>query len=150
VKLQFGTTQAAAVLEQFARWLPARAEQFQRIGKRARLGIEVTIAEIKPAHSRDQQGYYWLSLHQFGKWLGYTAHETETLLHPVICVETWGQSDTREITCRGRTYQWPTPKETSSKDSDGKKRDAETYSELIETLIRFAAEQGFVVMPADR
>jgi hypothetical protein len=145
MKLQFGTTQAAAVLEQFERWLPARADALRKIGKKARLGVEVQIAEIKPAHSDSARGLYWASLHQFAQWLGYSTREAEAMLHPLICAEAFGQDGEREITWKGKRYSWPVPRETSSKDSEGRKRDAETYGVLIETLLRFAAEQGYVI-----
>lgn len=145
MKLQFGTTQARIVLDQLKRWLPARAGAIDKLVGEARLGIEIELRVIKPAHSDEQRGLYWASLHAFGAWLGYSARETESLLHPLICVETWGQSGTRSFTLRGREYEWPVPAQTSSKDGDGRKRDRETYGALIDTLGRVAAEHGFVI-----
>jgi len=49
------------------------------------------------------------------------------------------------IRCRGQEYQWPVPAETSSKDAEGKVRDAETYSILIDTLLRLGAEYGVML-----
>lgn len=150
MKVQFGTALSKVVLAQVAKWLPARALDLERIAKKASLGIEMTIVEIKPAHTDSMRAYYWTSLHAFGTWLGYSARETEAMLHPLMCAECFGQEGAREIRWKGRAWCWPVPKETSSKDADGRKRDRETYSALIETLIRFAAEQGYVVMPAEK
>lgn len=150
MRLQFGTKQAPAILDQLARWLPARAGQLERMAEKCRLGIELTVEPIKPAHSNEMRAYYWMSLHAFGSWLGYSTRETEAMLHQVMCAECFGQDGEREITWRGKAYCWPVPRETSSKDAEGRKRDAETYSMLIETLIRFAGEQGYLVAPAEK
>jgi hypothetical protein len=150
VKLQFGSTQIAPLIAQFKRWLPARAKQLDKLLSDARLGIEIELRVIKPAHSNEQRGLYWSSLHDFGRWLGYSTRETESLLHAAICCEAFGQDGVMEQVICGRTYSWAVPRETSSKTTDGRKRDAETYGELIDTLARVASEHGFVIERSDQ
>lgn len=145
MKLQFGSTQIAPLIAQFKRWLPARSKQFEKLESDARLGIEVELRVIKPSHSDEQRGLYWRGLHAFGQWLGYSTRETESLLHAAICCEAYGQAGVREQVICGRTYTWAVPRETSSKTADGKKRDAETYALLIDTLTRVAGDHGFVI-----
>ncbi len=145
MKLQLGNKQAAAVLEQFARWLPGRAEQIAKLGAKCQIGLQVELLPMKRKHTDSQRGAYWASLHEFGRELGYSTHETETLLHAVICTEAFGSGGHREITCKGKTYSWPIPAETSSKTADGRARDIETYGALMEALQRFAAEYGHVI-----
>ena len=145
MRLQIGTRNLPDVIQQLARWFPARAAQLAKLEAKCVLGLEVTLAPMKRRHSNEQRGAYWASLHESARHLGYTAREAESLLHPVICAEAFGQAASRQIVCRGQTYNWPVPAETSSKDADGRVRDVETYSALIETLIRFAAEYGYVI-----
>lgn len=150
MKLHVGTNNVKTVLGQLMGWFPGRGAELAKIGEKAKLGLELDVKPLRQRHSKEQQAYYWLAVHAFGKWLGYEAHEVESLLHPAVCAATWGVKDHRTIHCQGQTYKWPVPNERSSVDADGKKRDAETYSELIESLIRFAADYGYVVPPAER
>lgn len=146
--MKFNTLAVREVIDALMPLVPGLQEQFVRLGNRSKHGLTVELKPIRMKHSQQQQGYYWRSLHAFGRHLGYSAHESETLLHPAVCAAAFGLSDHREIHIQGRTYQWPVPRETSSKDADGNVRDMETYSTLIETLIRFAAEHGYVVEEA--
>lgn len=145
MKVQLGNVQARAVIEQFARWLPGRADQIRKLGEKCQIGLQIELSPMKRAHSQSQRGAYWASLHEFGRALGYSAHETESLLHPVICTQAFGSAGHKEITCRGQTYSWPVPAETSSKTAEGQVRDVETYGILMEALQQFAAEYGHVI-----
>lgn len=145
MKFQIPLVHVQRALDWLSGQFPGRGEEIARLGKRAQIGLELDVKPIRARHTKEQQGAYWASLHEFGRHLGYSAHETEEYLHPVICAETYGISGHRSIRCRGADYQWPVPRETSSKDADGNARDVETYSHLIDTLIRFAAEYGYVI-----
>ena len=148
MKLMLGTAKTATAIAWLSDLFPGRRQELEKL--RAPLGIEINVAAIKPAYSGEQQGYYWRSLHAFGEHLGYSRGEVETHLHPVICADAYGHEDTRTLIFRGHEYAWPVPRETSSKDANGRKRDHETYSVLIESLIRFAADNGYVIPPAER
>jgi hypothetical protein len=147
MKLQFGTAQAVNVLSALATSLPARAKEISALVGKCRLGLELTLTPIKPKHTPEQQGYYWMSLHAFGEWCGYNKRWVEEMLHPLICCEAYGVSRHIVIHWHGTDLNWPVPKATSSHDEFGNKRDRESYSDLIEALIRFAAEQGYIVAP---
>lgn len=145
MKLLAGNPQARAVLDQLIDWFPGRRGEIEKVAEKAALGVQLDVSPMRRRHSKSQRGAYWATLHELGRELGYSARETEDLLHPVICSETWGVREHRMIRCRGEHYSWPIPAETSSKDADGKVRDVETYNQLIDTLLRFAAEYGVVL-----
>lgn len=132
------------------RLFPGREQELDRLVKRAQIGLEMTLRPMRSRHSKEQQGAYWASLHEFGRYLGYNAIETEQYLHPVICSAAYGVKGHRDIRVLGQSYSWPIPRETSSKDADGSVRDIETYSILIDSLIRFAAEHGYVIEIKER
>lgn len=145
MKLNAGTNLTVDILDAMCRWFPARRDDFNKLAEKARLGLQVEVTPIRQRHTTSQRGAYWACLNVLGRELGYSARETEDYLHPVICAETWGVKDHRTIQCRGEQYSWPVPAETSSKDADGKVRDALTYGALIDTLLRFGAEYGVVL-----
>jgi hypothetical protein len=147
MKLQFGTAQAVNVLSALAASLPARAKEISALVGKCRLGLELTLTPIKPKHTPEQQGYYWMSLHAFGEWCGYDKGDVDTKLHPLICCKAYGVKRFVEINWDGELVRWPVPRATSSHDELGNKRDRESYSDLIEALIRFAADQGYIVAP---
>ena len=88
--------------------------------------LVVEIKESKPRHTNEQQRYYWATLHEWGKELGYTTKETEVILHNLVLCEAYGIE--KYIEYGGS--RWPVPK---SRSSD---RNVTEYSELIETLVR--------------
>lgn len=145
MRRNIGSAQVGPVVEFLARALPQDRDELERMAKRARIGLRLELSVLRPRHSDEQRRAYWASLHEFGRHLGYEADESEQFLHPVVCSAAFGVRDERRIVCQGREYTWPVPAETSSKDADGNVRDVETYSRLIDALIRFAAEHGFVV-----
>jgi hypothetical protein len=145
VRLQFGTVQGQVVIDQLKRWLPGRAAAIQKIADDARLGVEIELRSIKPAHSDSQRGLYWSALHEFGAWCGYSKREVENQLHDIICTEAFGQAGIRQFEIGGRVIEWPVPAERSSKDMTGRRREREQYGHLIDTLIRVAGEHGFAI-----
>ena len=149
MKLMVGTRYLDDVLHQLARWFPARAKELDAMREKCVLGLQIDLAPLKRRHSDSQRGAYWAALHEFGKHVGYSARETETLLHEAILAECYGTAGAKEIMVRGKAYHWPVPAERSSKDADGRARDVDTYSALIETLLRVAAEYGYVIQIGD-
>lgn len=129
------------VLGVFKKWYPGRVEELERIEKKASV-VVLEISAKKDRHTKEQQGGYWAALHEFGRFLGYSAHEAEEMLHPAVCTAAFGQRGTRFLRSGGVTYSWPVPRATSSKDEDGNPRDVETYSMLIDSLLRLASEYG--------
>jgi len=116
-----------------AKWL------FNRLGwdwSDSWLGAKVT--PIKAKHTRSQQGKYWACLHEYGLWAGYSKGEVETHLHNAILCNAYGHGQPRMIL----GVMTAIPKQRSSS------ADIDEYSELIETLIRVAAEDGYTFRQA--
>lgn len=145
MRMMAGTRIVTDVIQQLARWFPALSAELSDIESKAVLGLQIDVSPLKRRHSDSQRGAYWASLHEFAAHLGYSKREAETLLHEIILCETYGTKEAREIVAGGQAYRWPVPAERSSVDADGRPRDVETYSELIETLMRVAAEHGYVL-----
>jgi len=101
------------------------------------LGCELTIIPIKPKHTDEQRGYYWPSLRLWGSEIGYSVKESEDWLHNAVCCETFGVLKILRV--KGSLIE--VPKETS------KRLTIEQYSQLIETLLRLAAEDN-VTLPS--
>lgn len=133
------------VADAFRQWFPGRHDELERLAKRCKRGMVVELKAVQARHTREQQGAYWASLHELGRELGFTPHEVDTVLHKAVCGEAYGIAGTRRLTIRGQAYDWPVPAQRSSVTPDGAPRDIESYSELIDALIRFAANLGYVV-----
>lgn len=149
MRLFIGTRYLDDVFQQLARWFPARSAELAKMRDACVLGLQIDVAPMKRKHTSEQQRAYWASLHEFGRFLGYSARETETLLHEAMLCECFGSAGVKEMRVRGQVHSWPVPAERSSKDADGRPRDVETYSALIETLLRVAAEHGFIINIGD-
>ena len=145
MRLMVGTSQAPDLMGFLVSLMPGKRAELDALGAKAKLGLQLDVTAIRRRHTKPQQAAYWACLHELGRELGYSAAETENYLHPAVCSEAFGMSGHRSIRCRGQEYQWPVPAETSSKDSEGKVRDAETYSILIDTLLRFGSEYGVML-----
>ena len=105
------------------------------ITRSAKNGITVEISPLKIKHTDPQRGYYHLWKNEFAKWAGNTPDE----MHDHILGEAYG-NEVRK-TALGQKIR---PMQRSADAS------VDEYSHLIETLIRIAAEFGFVVPPAVR
>lgn len=99
------------------------------------LGVSIEARGIKPQQTDEQRGYYWLSLKSWGNHLGYSAKESEEILHRHICCVAFGVKETKRI--GGMIIEIP--------EMRSSRLNREEYSVLIETLIREAAEDGFVI-----
>ena len=97
--------------------------------------IEVHIKPLVLAHTSEQQGLYRSLLHEYGKELGYSAKESDLILHESILCETFGIL--KSLVFRGRISNIPCKRSG--------KLSIEDYSLLIETLMRLAAEDGIVL-----
>jgi len=104
------------------------------------LGFRFLFESVKAHQSDSQRHYYWMCLKLWGDSIGFSARESEEILHRAVLCEAFGVKETRMV--RGSTIE--IPNQRSSRLS------REDYSLLIETMIRMAAENGFVVPSAER
>ena len=119
-----------------------------KIVEKITMGVSVEIKATKPKHTDEQRGYYWSSLHNLGKEIGYSVRETEEYLHKIMCCHAFGVKEDISARLRdGSTAIISIPKATSSHDETGAPRSRETYSELIDTMLRIASEDYGVYLP---
>ncbi len=101
------------------------------------MGDEGLVLTIKPPmrfKSRSQENYYRKWCREFAKHCGLTPDE----MHEEILCITYGSE---EVETKFGTRRRPAQRSSSASVKE--------YSELVETLIRVAAEMGFAVPPAD-
>lgn len=99
--------------------------------------FQIDFSEPKPLHSDAQRGYYWASLHEFGKFLGFNAKDSEEILHRELKCRYFGVE--REISMGGQILQVP--------KGSSKRLSKKEYSELMDELIILAGEHGFTIQP---
>lgn len=102
-----------------------------------RKAFTVEFDEARPRHSDEQRGYYWASLKEWGKHLGYNAKETEEILHREIMCRAFGIE--RTIERGGMVINIP--------NGSSSKLSKQAYSELIQELIITAGEDGYTIAP---
>lgn len=140
MKLRCGNGfEARRVLAMLASHWPRQHDEIMEMAD-AKLGLDVEVKPIKSKHTDPQRGYYWRSLHFWGGCLGYTAKESETLLHLAVCCEAFGVKETRRI---GNSVV-EIPNHTSSK------LHRDDYSLLIDRMLQMAAVSGVNVPPPER
>ena len=101
------------------------------------MGDEGLVLTIKPPmrfKTRSQENYYRKWCGQFAKYCGLTPDE----MHEEILCITYGSE---EVETKFGTRRRPVQRSSSASVKE--------YSELVETLIRVAAEMGFAVPPPD-
>lgn len=101
------------------------------------MGDEGLVLTIKPPmrfKTRSQENYYRKWCGQFAKHCGLTPDE----MHEEILCITYGSE---EVETKFGTRRRPAQRSSSASVKE--------YSELVETLIRVAAEMGFAVPPPD-
>lgn len=101
--------------------------------------IVITVNEFEPGHTSEQQGYYWMGLNAWGAHLGFTAHESELILHNSVLCSAYGTKRTIKRAGSDGSIVVDVPNERSSSQS------IKAYSLLIEHLLRMAAEDGYVI-----
>lgn len=114
---------------------PSRADELRAIFRQAERGIQCTVEPLKLDQTDQQRGYYWMWLRNFANFCGATPDET----HEHILCEAFGASYHRTML---GLMKRPIQRSSESKRED--------YSHLIETLIRVAAEMGFIIPPSER
>lgn len=97
--------------------------------------LEIKVEERRPRHTSEQEGLYRASLHAYGKELGYTARESDHLIHETLLCEAFGVD--KAYVSRGIVRERPLKRSASLSIED--------YSTLIDTLFRHAAENGVVL-----
>ena len=114
---------------------PDCSQRLVDVGKKAKLGVRVSIDPIVAERTRRQEGYYRKWAREFGRFCGMTPDE----IHEELLCVTYGSV---EVETKFGVRRRP------------QKRSGETnrisYSELIDTLIRVSSEMGFNVPPAER
>jgi len=101
------------------------------------MGDEGLVLTLKPPmrfKTRNQENYYRKWCNQFAKYCGLTPDE----MHDELLCITYGS---KEVETKFGTRRRPVQRSSSASVKE--------YSELVETLIRVAAEMGFVVPPPD-
>ena len=114
--------------------VPDSSECLVEVGKKAKLGVKVSIDPVLAERTRRQEGYYRKWAREFGKFCGMTPDE----IHDELLCVTYGSV---EVDTKFGVRRRP------------QKRSGETnrasYAELIETLIRVSSEMGFNVPPPE-
>ena len=128
MKLRLGNRMAGPVLDQFSRWLPARAEQFRRMAEKAAVhGIEIEIGPIKPRRTLEANARYWVIVTALAQYVGMTKAE----MHNEILAEHHGFD---LIEFRGSAHKKPRGR------SHNLSRDE--FSALMAIAERWCAEMG--------
>ena len=123
-------------LTAISKGFPQYTNDLLQLSRSAEHGVTIEIRPTKINHSRDQENYYRKWCRDFGTFTGDTPDE----MHAHIMRETFGTV----MVTTGTGMKARSNRETSSSLS------VEEYAELIETLIRVAANFGFVVPPPIR
>jgi hypothetical protein len=118
-----------------AKLFPNAAREISEEAGAAQYGIAVDISALKAKQTNPQRGYYHMWKRAFAGFCGTTPDE----MHEHLLCEAYGSEYTRT-----RLGLMKRPLQRSSKANRTE------YSVLIETLIRVAAEMGFVVPPPHR
>jgi len=130
MKIRLGNRMAAPVLDQFARWLPARAEQFRKMAEQAaKFGLELDITPVKPRRSLQQNALYWQIVTALAQYVGMTKAE----MHEEVLAEIHG-FDLVEF--RGSIRKRPRGRSHNLARDD--------FSPLIEVAQRWCSEMGVV------
>tara|TARA_R100001129_G_C5325629_1_gene248500 strand:- start:10118 stop:10534 length:417 start_codon:yes stop_codon:yes gene_type:complete len=111
---------------------PEKREHFHRLLEQSKEGIDVNIKPLVWERSRQQEGYYRKWSRQFGQWCGMTEGE----IHNELLCLCYGYD---VVETRFGEVRRP------RKRSNGTNKI--TYSELIDCLVRTAADMGFDVPP---
>ena len=113
--------------------LPGRREEIVELhDSLTALGMDLDFKKTTPKRTRPQEKYYRKWLGELAKAIGYSPDS----LHDVVLMECFGSQ-----TIRTKQGEYLIPAKRSADTSRG------DYSELIETLIRVAAFNEFVVPP---
>ena len=117
-----------ALLSEF----PELSNELMHVACTAKNGVTVEIKPLVFDHTSKQRGYYHLWKRKFADWCGNTPDE----MHEEILCQTYGSE-----VCQTKFGQRIRPLMRSSEANRVE------YSVLIDTLIRVAAELGFVIPP---
>ena len=108
--------------------LPSRTEEITSLAADMSYGMTLELKPQKTNRSRPQENYYRKWSREFGKHVGLTPNEMH---EEILCIH-FGSED---IDTPFGVKRRPTPRSTQS--------NREQYTDLIETLIRVAAEMEF-------
>jgi len=111
---------------------PEAVQDLLQLTRSAKNGITVEIVPYVFKQTNEQRGYYWQEEKKFAAWAGNTPDE----MHNHLLCECYGTDFVSSAIGMQRRPQ--------KRSSEATKIE---YSELIETLIRVAANFGYVVPP---
>lgn len=120
------------VYHRIASLFPEHERDILRVIDKARHGITLRIEPLRLERTCQQERYYRKWCREFAHHCGYEADE----MHEILLRKAFGTE-----TFKGRYGKVRRPTKRSGDAERGE------YSELIETLIRTAAEEGFVIPP---
>lgn len=130
MKIRLGSRMAGPVLDQFARWLPARADQFRRMAeKAAKFGLEIDITPVRPKRSLPQNAMYWQIVTALASYVGMSKAE----MHEEVLADLHGYD---LVEFRGSVRKRPLGRSHNLSRED--------FSPLIEVAQRWCAELGVV------
>lgn len=148
MKLQTGSKQGRELCSFLVNMFPARMAEIAKVNEKITMGVSLEFQATKATHTDEQRGYYWVSLHSLGKEIGYSPKETDEYLHKIMCCHAFGVlKEIRVELPDGSAAIMSIPKATSSHDETGAIRSRETYSKLIDTMLRIASEIYAVYLP---
>lgn len=128
------TDQISAVLATLSVAFPWAKEGLSAINRSGKDGISITIEPIKPSRSRVQENYYRKHCAEFAKFCGMTPDE----MHEEMLCQCYGSE---EVPTSFGMRRRPVKRSGQASRSD--------YSELVDTMIRIAAEMGYQIPPSD-
>lgn len=114
---------------------PSQVDELDRVLKQSRHGVTIELRPFEFKQTDEQRGYYHMWKNAFAQYTGNTPDE----MHEHLLCEAYGSEVRR--TGLGLVRR---PLQRSSKAN------RTDYSFLIDTLIRVAADMGFVVPPPVR
>lgn len=127
MKVNVSRNNAPAVLQQFAKWLPAYGEKFERLEKSAYMGVSVEIKAIRPRRSTPQNDMYWALVTALASEVGMTKGQ----MHEEVLCEKHGYD---LVEFRGEVRKVPKGRSHNLTTVD--------FSELLEIVQQWCAEQG--------
>lgn len=124
---------AVALFRALSSVFPDHYQEMIDLARNARNGITLSVSPTKMTRTRNQENYYRKWCGEFAKFCGMTPDE----MHEEMLCQCYGSE---EVETRMGVVRRPVKRSEDCSRTD--------YSELVDTLIRVAAEMGFDVPPS--
>jgi len=128
------SSQTVALLGSLSQVFPEHYEELLDVVRSAKYGVALELSPIKSSRTRRQESYYRKWCNAFAKHCGMTPDE----MHDEMLCQTYGSTEIET--------QFGYRRRPNKRSGDSSRHD---YSELIDTLIRIAAEMDFHVPPPE-